>query len=143
MQEISAGGVVYRKDQSGYHILLIKDRYGKMTLPKGKREGQETEEENALREVLEETSIKGKIMQKLHTVYYTFQHPLHGEVEKTVHYFLIEALDGEIRPQLEEIQSVAWYSPEEAYRIQDQQGYENNHIIFEKAYEALQLTKGV
>lgn len=143
MRETSAGGVVYRKGQDGYQILLIHDRYGKMTLPKGKKEGQETEEENAFREVLEETSIKGKIMQKLHTVHYTYQHPLHGEVEKTVHYYLIEALDGEIQPQLEEIQSVAWYSPEEAYHIQDQQGYENNRIIFDKAYHALQLTKGV
>lgn len=143
MQEISAGGLVYRNSQDEYQILLIHDRYGKITLPKGKRENEETEEENALREVLEETSIKGKIVQKLHTIHYTYQHPLHGEVEKTVHYYLIEAIGGEIQPQLEEIQSVAWHSSEEAYRMQEQHGYENNSIIFDKAYEALQLTKGV
>ncbi|MDQ0416243.1 8-oxo-dGTP pyrophosphatase MutT (NUDIX family) [Croceifilum oryzae] len=143
MQEISAGGVVYRVNQEGYQILLIHDRYGKMTLPKGKREGLETEEENALREVLEETNVKGQITQKLHTIHYTYQHPLHGEIEKTVHYYLIEAIEGEIKPQLEEIQHVGWYSVEEAYLTQKEKGYPNNHIIFDKAYDALQLNKGV
>ena len=39
MKEISAGGVVYRRTEEGkLQIQLIQDRYGKVSLPKGKME---------------------------------------------------------------------------------------------------------
>lgn len=145
MRELSAGGIVYRQRPSddSIDILLIQDRYGKMTLPKGKREAGETEEENALREVWEETGIKGKIVQKLHTSYYQYEHPQHGMIDKSVDYFLIEAIEGNLQAQLEEIRGVEWYSPEKAYQIQSELGYENNQKVFDKAYDLLQLSKEI
>ena len=55
MVEISAGGLVYRMEKDELQVQMIQDRYGKITLPKGKMEAGETIEETALREILEET----------------------------------------------------------------------------------------
>ena len=59
MKEISAGGVVFRKVDGELQIQLIQDRYGKISLPKGKMEPGETIEQTALREIVEETGIEG------------------------------------------------------------------------------------
>lgn len=139
MKEISAGGVVYRKRDGKVEILLIQDRYGRWTLPKGKREAGETDEENALREIKEETNIGGKIMEHLHTIHYQYHHPQNGQIDKEVHYFLVEALTEEEAPQLEEINRVAWYDHVTAYRLQKERGYENNDLIFDLAYQKLNL----
>lgn len=52
MKEISAGGVVYRRTGERIELLIIEDRYMKISLPKGKQEAGETMEETALREVI-------------------------------------------------------------------------------------------
>jgi len=59
VKEISAGGVVYRKEGDRLELLMIEDRYGKWTLPKGKQEAGEEVEETALREIREETGLRG------------------------------------------------------------------------------------
>ncbi len=70
MKEISAGGVVYRKAGDDLQVQMIQDRYGKITLPKGKMEPGETVEQTALREILEETGIVGRIVKPLETITY-------------------------------------------------------------------------
>jgi len=59
LKEISAGGVVYRKDNGSISLLALTDRFGRYSLPKGKQEAGETLKETALREIWEETAIKG------------------------------------------------------------------------------------
>jgi len=137
MKEISAGGVVYRKRDHGLEILLIEDRFGRFTLPKGKKEPGETDEETALREIEEETGIKGKIVTHLRTVHYQYEHQSHGLVDKEVQYYLVEAEGGRETPQLEEIQGVAWLTPEEAWEKQKERGYENNRDVLELALRHL------
>ncbi|MDF2682523.1 MAG: pyrophosphohydrolase, partial [Brevibacillus sp.] len=90
MKEISAGGVVYREQDGEYMLLLIEDRYGKVTLAKGKQEIGETIEETALREVLEETGVAGRLGGKLDMITYVYYHPVTSEaVDKEVHYYLV------------------------------------------------------
>lgn len=91
MREISAGGVVYRRFEGQPQIQMIQDRYGKITLPKGKMETGETIEQTALREILEETGITGSIVQPLETITYQFTLSGVGLIDKEVHYFLVEA----------------------------------------------------
>ena len=137
MKEISAGGVVFREKSGECEVLMIKDRFHHWTLPKGKQEPGETIEETALREIEEETGIKGEILRPLVTVHYTYDHQKHGEVDKFVHYFLVRALDGTETPQLEEIDDVAWLSLEESLMKQEMYGYANNQIVMNKALHFL------
>lgn len=138
MKEISAGGVVFRRTNEGaVEIQLIQDRYGRTSLPKGKMEPGETVEQTALREIREETGIIGRIAKPLATIHYEYKHPDKGLVNKEVHYFLVEALQGELSPQLEEIRSVAWFDPKTAWGKQVNSGYDNNEAILRKALEIL------
>lgn len=139
MKELSAGGVVYRRRGHELEIQLIQDRYGKISLAKGKREAGETMEQTALREIWEETGIRGRIDEKLDTIYYQYIQS-HGTVHKEVHYFLVEAKAGKLISQVEEIRSVAWYSPQDAWAKQREFGYENNDCILQKAFEKLSVS---
>ncbi|MCF6092857.1 NUDIX domain-containing protein [Microaerobacter geothermalis] len=139
MKEISAGGVVYKKDKNNkIWIMLIEDRYSRISLAKGKQEPGETLEETALRETKEETGITGKIIKPLEVIYYQYYHPKIDQIiNKEVHYFLIEGLEGVLQPQLEEIKGVKWVDPSEVWKIQKESGYENNDLVIKKALQEL------
>ncbi len=137
MKEISAGGVVFSREADGLKIMLIEDRYGRWSLPKGKQETGESLPETCLREIMEETGIVGKVISDIETIYYNYVHPELGTMNKEVHYFLVEKVSGEVAVQYEEIRSVHWFEPLEAWRIQSKSGYENNHSVLKKALEVL------
>lgn len=139
MKEISAGGVVFRKIGDGLQVQMIQDRYGKITLPKGKMEPGETIEQTALREIAEETGIIGTIVQPLEKITYQFTLSGAGVVDKEVHYYLVEATGGTLQAQVEEIRGVEWLDPLEAWQQQKQSGYGNNDSVLKKALEALGL----
>lgn len=138
-KEISAGGVVYRRNAGRLQIQLITDRYGRFSFAKGKREPGETIEETALREIREETGLIGQIDGLIDIIAYTYHHPVHGPVDKEVHYYLVESRGGQLRPQVEEIRDVAWYEAKEAWEKQLKSGYDNNDFILEKALNMLNL----
>jgi len=139
MVEYSAGGVVFRRTENGLQVQLIQDRYGKISLPKGKMEAGETIEETALREIVEETGIVGKIIKPIDQIKYQYQHEVKGKVNKEVHYYLVEAVGGTLQAQVEEIRGVDWFAPEEAWRRQRQSGYDNNDRIVAGALRLLGL----
>jgi 8-oxo-dGTP pyrophosphatase MutT (NUDIX family) len=132
-KEISAGGVVYRRLDGVLEIQLIEDRFGRMTLAKGKMEPGETIEQTALREIEEETGLVGDLRDKLTVISYTYEHSTLGTVEKEVHYFLVEAKEGQLSAQVEEISGVGWYEPDRAWTMQQQQGYDNNDDVMRLA----------
>ena len=101
---------------AGRKFLLIEDRYSRWTLPKGKREKGETNEETALREIREETGVSGRILRPLTTVHYRYFHPDFGDVEKEVHYYLVEATAEALIPPCPKSAGPAGLSPEEAWR---------------------------
>ncbi|WP_028561673.1 NUDIX hydrolase [Paenibacillus pinihumi] len=137
MLEISAGGVVFQRLNNELQVQLIQDRYGKISLPKGKMEAGETIEETALREIAEETGLIGKIIAPIDQIKYRYHHDTKGAVDKEVHYYLVEAVGGELHAQIEEIRGVEWFSPEEAWRRQTQSGYDNNDRILSGALKLL------
>ena len=64
IEEVSAGGVVYRKTAGRYEFLLGKHSgYHKWVLPKGLVEKGESQMEAAVREVMEEVGVKAKIVE--------------------------------------------------------------------------------
>ncbi len=84
---IAAGALVTCDDAHGQRLaLLICDKYGRWTLPKGHLEAGETEREAAVREVYEETGISCTLGALLGRISYPVVR--RGAIEqKTVVYF--------------------------------------------------------
>ncbi len=121
VREFTAGGVVWRQNPSGgIDILMIQDRLGRWTIPKGHVEPGEKIEQTAVREVREETGLidlkLGEHLDKLH-FFYRKEGKL---IFMTTHVFLIKALGDTdaIRPENSEgIVDVAWFSKDEALKL--------------------------
>ncbi len=105
--ETSAGGVIYRWHDEFPHILLIRDAYQHWGFPKGHLEEGETAEDAAVREVKEETGIRGVVLAPLGTIDYWFVAE-NRRVHKTVHHYLLEAAGGELSDEDIEVTEVAW-----------------------------------
>jgi 8-oxo-dGTP pyrophosphatase MutT (NUDIX family) len=137
VKEISAGGVVYKKEGNNIKVLMIQDKYYKLTIPKGKQEAGETLPETAIREIKEETGIDGVIIQLLKKVYYQYTDQVRGSIDKEVTYYLVEATGGHVEVQIEEINQAFWLDLEEAREVQLKKGYDNNQEVFNNAYHLL------
>jgi len=95
--------------------LLIRDKYGRWTLPKGHLEASESEQDTALREVLEETGVVGELGALVARIVYTVRSKRGLERLKQVTFFLLRADSFDVRPQAEEgISAAEWFAPEEA-----------------------------
>jgi 8-oxo-dGTP diphosphatase len=109
----AAGGVVYTHTPAGeLLILVIEDRYGSRTLPKGHLERGETDEIAAVREIAEETGIACTIERLIARVRY----PVFKKGawrDKEVAYFLARAPYTPPTAALDEGITVAEWAPAE------------------------------
>ena len=114
--KFAAGCVVYRHDATGAPLLLlIRDKYGHWTIPKGHLEVGESEQAAAVREVLEETGLSGELGALVARIVYTVRSKRGLERLKQVAFFLLRADSSEVRPQAEEgISAAEWFAPEAA-----------------------------
>jgi 8-oxo-dGTP diphosphatase len=105
----AAGGVVVR---DGQVALVHRPRYDDWTLPKGKLDPGESFEEAALREVQEETGLRGRLVRELPaTAYGVTGRP------KVVRYWLMDvAHEGPFVPN-DETDQLRWVAPDEALRL--------------------------
>ncbi|WP_197496549.1 NUDIX hydrolase [Mycobacterium sp. 1274761.0] len=114
VHETSAGGLVIDgidgpKESQVAALIGRVDRRGRMlwSLPKGHIELGETAEQTAIREVAEETGIKGDVLASLGSIDYWFV--TEGRrVHKTVHHYLMRFLGGELSDEDVEVSEVAW-----------------------------------
>lgn len=111
MEETSAGGLVVDRSAGDVRVALIGriDRRGRLlwSLPKGHVEDGETHEDAAVREVEEETGIRGRVLASLGTIDYWFVAE-DRRIHKTVHHYLLEASGGELSDEDVEVDEVAW-----------------------------------
>ena len=86
------------------------DRRGRLgwSLPKGHLEEGETPEDAAVREVEEETGIRGRLLAPLGTIDFWFIAD-NRRIHKTVHHYLMEAFAGELSDEDAEVVEVAWF----------------------------------
>jgi len=118
-KEVSAGGVVVRRVNGGLQVALISVRHGKRWgLPKGRQEAGETFAQTALREVQEETGLICAILTGLGAVDFDFHFKNGATISKrhkTVHYFLMESIGGDIADyERAEVDECRWFCLEEA-----------------------------
>ena len=116
----SAGGIVIRYD-SGQPWLVVgsrrRERDGRTwTLPKGTPNPGESREETALREVQEETGLEVRITGPLDDIAYSFVQS-GTRIHKTVHYFLMEPVGGDLTGHDHEFDEVRWITFEAAARM--------------------------
>lgn len=117
--EFSAGGIVHKKEDSKDLILIAQhSQHHGWVFPKGiigdhpsTSSGQvkkETKEQAALREVKEETGVLVKIIKPLEPIFYWYV--FEGEkIKKTVYYFLMEYVSGDIKDHDFEMENVEWF----------------------------------
>jgi 8-oxo-dGTP pyrophosphatase MutT (NUDIX family) len=114
---ISAGGIVVRYRDTRPQIVLGSRRRVRggrtWTLPKGTPDPGETVEETASREVTEETGLQVDIVGPLGSIEYSFVKD-GVRIEKTVHYFLMQPLGGDLDLHDEEFEEVRWVDIDEA-----------------------------
>ena len=113
----SAGGIVVRYE-AGRPQLVVGSRRRERdirtwTLPKGTPDRHETTEETALREVAEETGLEVRITGPLDSIRYTFVQS-GRRIHKTVHYFMMEPVGGDLARHDHEFDEVRWIDFDEA-----------------------------
>jgi len=137
--QLSAGGVIFRENE-GIQVALIATKGGKVWgLPKGlvERERKEPLEEAALREVQEETGLRGRVLERIDKVEYWYRWKEDDEpvrYHKIVYFFLIEHQGGDIRDHDFEVDEVRWFPLAEAERMAS---YKSERGILRKAGELL------
>jgi 8-oxo-dGTP pyrophosphatase MutT (NUDIX family) len=114
VEEVSAGGIVVDLGAPSNPVAIIAriNRGGRLEwcLPKGHPEGEESNEEAAIREIEEETGIAGEVLSPLGSIDYWFTVSGH-RVHKTVHHFLLRATGGHLTTDNDpdhEAVDVAW-----------------------------------
>ena len=98
----------------GGEVLLIAVAGGRWQLPKGRLERGETAEQAAVREVAEETGVRGRVRAALPAIDYWFSRP-DVRVHKRVDYFLLDYESGSTDDyDPGEVDGAAWMPWDEA-----------------------------
>jgi 8-oxo-dGTP diphosphatase len=124
----AAGGIVVRRAPKGaWQVLLVhRPRYDDWSLPKGKADPGERDEETALREVEEETGLRCSLGAPAGRTRYRDSK---GR-DKVVHYWLMEPETDTAFVPNDEVDEVRWCSVAEAV---DRLSYAHDRKLLSKA----------
>jgi len=135
--QFSAGGIIYKKENNKILILVSQhSQHHGWVFPKGligdHIEG-ENKETTALREVKEETGAIGKIIKILTPVTYWFVFEKE-KIKKTVYYFLMEYVGGDITKHDHEMEAVVWLPKE---KVEERLTYKSDKKVWDEAKKIL------
>lgn len=137
--ETSSGGVVFKKVGNQFYILLSQHSFHHgWVFPKGligdkdEFKGQ-NKEETALREVKEETGAIGQILQPLDPIQYWYV--FEGQkFKKTVYYFIMKYLQGDITKHDFEMENVEWVKTD---NVMEKLTYPGDKKVWKQAREII------
>ena len=107
----AAGGVVWRDGGDGIEVLVVhRPKYDDWSLPKGKRDPGETDEQCAVREVDEETGLRATLGRELLPTRYRDR----KDREKVVRYWAMTVASGPEFTPNDEVDELRWLGLDEA-----------------------------
>ena len=117
-EQVSAGGVVYRRRGGRVEVALISvGEQNRWQLPKGLVGRGESPEEAALREVEEETGLACEIegaLEKVEYWYFSKGGARRVRFHKHVHFYLMRYLSGGVSGHDDEVNEARWVKLEDA-----------------------------
>jgi 8-oxo-dGTP pyrophosphatase MutT (NUDIX family) len=136
--EVSAGGVVYRRENDDAIDLALaarRTRRGQLAwgLAKGAIEQGESDEQAAVREVLEETGLEAEVEADLGDIRYFYVWES-VRVRKRVHFFLMRATGGDVANHDTEMEDVRWFPLATAIK---RAAYKGEREVIERAAKRL------
>lgn len=144
LDQVSAGGVVYRTVDSGVEIVIVEMvPEMRWQLPKGIIDEGETKEQAALREVREESGIDANLITLIDTIEYWFFADRNGKrtrYHKFVHFYLMSYGSGDVADHDDEVAEARWVSVEEALRMLE---FKSERDVVRKAHEMVRDSDGV
>jgi 8-oxo-dGTP diphosphatase len=140
--EFSAGGIVFKNEKDDILILVAQhSQHHGWVFPKGLIDQGETKEQAAIREVREETGINAKILKPLTpvTYWYVFKgDPSTGsgqvKIKKTVYYFVMECVSGDINDHDLEMEAVEWIPSE---KVENRLTYKSDKMAWLEAMKLI------
>lgn len=126
---VAAGAVIYKKDVDYLFAVIHRPHHDDWSFPKGKVDNDETIEQTAKREILEETGLVVEFEKKLKSREYEVK----GK-EKIVHYWLAKNKTEKIFEKNDEVDELLWLSKSDALKTLS---YEADRFLLEEASQIL------
>lgn len=124
----SFGAVVFRPEENGLSVLLVRNRRPFFSFPKGHRHWDESGTQAALREIAEETGICVSLLDGFSRTV-----PSAGRGDRrNVTFFAGRYLSGDVRPQPGELVEAKWVSVDQAPALI---GLEQDRAVFAAALD--------
>jgi len=139
MDQISAGGVAFRRTDSKPEIAIVSVKPKlRWQLPKGIVDPGESPQVTAVREVREEAGVAADLIKLIETIEYWYRSVKNGQpvrYHKFVHFYLMQYRSGEVSDHDHEVEEARWVSFEEALEILD---FKSEREVVEKAREMIE-----
>jgi 8-oxo-dGTP pyrophosphatase MutT (NUDIX family) len=137
-EQVSAGGVVFRRDDDRVDIVIIAvGGNNRWQLPKGLVEKDEKPEIAAVREAREEGGTDSEVVEHIETVEYWYAGLDKGErvrFHKRVHFYLLRYLSGDTSSHDWEVNEARWVPIGDA---SSQLAFDNERRVVERARELI------
>jgi len=137
--QVSAGGVVFRRDGERVEVVIVTVGSQNMwQLPKGHVEKGETPEVGAVREAREEAGVGSEVVQHIETIEYWYAGLDHGErvrFHKRVHFYLLRFLSGDTSNHDSEVNEARWVPIDDA---RSQLEFDSEQLVMDAANSILQ-----
>lgn len=135
--QVSAGGVVFRRENGRTEVAIVSVGKNRWQLPKGLVDEGEKPEITAVREAREEAGLQSEVVQHIETIEYWYAGLDGGErvrFHKRVHFFLLRYLSGETTDHDWEVNESRWVPIEDAT---SQLTFDSERRVMERARELI------